>query len=235
MRALILRPDPTELPGLVGKSLVAHGFELVSHTIVSAERYLTPNVEADLPALDGFDLVVLLGAPWGAWDDDTIGPWLGDLLETLRQAQNDDVPVLGICFGGQALARALGGTVAPGPEPEIGWVDIESDRPDLFSNGPWFQWHYDRFTPPPQATEIARNAAASQAFVIGRSMGVQFHPEVDAAELQGWLDLGGHGEALSAGFDPDVLVADTERNLVAGEQRTHQLVTGFLQHVAKLI
>jgi GMP synthase-like glutamine amidotransferase len=234
MRALVIAPDFTELPGLVGAALEANGFDLDRFTIVPAERYETPNVSVELPDPNAYDLVVLLGAPWGAWDDGSIGTWLADLLELIRTAQRDDVPFLGICFGGQALARALGGSVAPGPIPEIGWTDIESDRPDLISTGPWFQWHYDRLTPPPEATEIARNDIASQAFVIGRSLGVQFHPEVDLAELTGWLGMGGHGEALDAGFDPDILISDTEANLAAATERTNQLVRAYLAQVALL-
>jgi GMP synthase-like glutamine amidotransferase len=234
MRALVISPDFTELPGLVGEALQANDIEVEPFVIVPEEHFEAPNISVQFPAPGDYDLVVLLGAPWGAWDDATIGAWLTDLLDLLRTAQDDDVPVLGICFGGQALARALGGTVAPGPIPEIGWHEVQSDRPDLVANGPWFQWHYDRLTPPPASTEIARNDIASQAFVIGRSLGVQFHPELDRAELQGWLDMGGHGEAVNAGFDPDVLVSDTEKYLAAATARTHQLVREYLHQIARL-
>lgn len=234
MRALVLAPDFTELPGLVGSALVDNGFDLEVFTIVSQERFETPDVVVEFPDIHDYDLVVLLGAPWGAWDDAKIGTWLGPLLDLIRQAQHDDVPYLGICFGGQALARALGGASTPGPIPEIGWVDIDSTRPDLVSNGPWFQWHYDRITPPPDATVIASNDIALQAFIIGRSLGVQFHPELDEAELQGWLDMGGHGEALEAGFDPDAMMADTLALLPSATERTNALIKAYLQQVAHL-
>jgi len=234
MRALVIAPDFTELPGLVGSALEHNGFDLDVFTIVSAERFETPDVIVEFPDVHDYDLVALLGAPWGAWDDGKIGSWLGDLLELIRTAQRDDVPFLGICFGGQALARALGGASTPGPIPEIGWVDIHSTRPDLVSNGPWFQWHYDRITPPPNAEVIATNDIALQAFIIGRSLGVQFHPELDVAELQGWLDMGGHGEALEAGFDPSVMMSDTVANLPAATGRTNQLIAAYLQQIAHL-
>jgi hypothetical protein len=99
--------------------------------------------------------------------------------------------VFGICFGAQALARALGGSVVRAAHPEIGWTSIDSDVPELIEAGPWFQWHSDRFTLPPGAVELARNAVAVQAYRVGRSLGVQFHPEVARAGIARWV---GNGE-----------------------------------------
>ncbi len=55
--------------------------------------------------------------------------------------------MLGICFGSQLLARALGGEAMRGRRPEIGWVSIHTDDPELIAEGPWLEWHYDTFTP----------------------------------------------------------------------------------------
>ncbi len=52
--------------------------------------------------------------------------WLQPEIAWVREAVDRDIPVLGICFGGQLLARALGGSVAPGPKAEIGWTPIHS-------------------------------------------------------------------------------------------------------------
>ena len=82
------------------------------------------------------------------------------------------------------------------------------------------------------AVEIARNSRASQAFVIGRSLAVQFHPEVTAACLAGWLEEGGVEEALKDGVDPDELLAGTVREEPAAVQRAHALVDSFLDRVA---
>ena len=65
------------------------------------------------------------------------------------------------------------------PTPEIGWYDVDTDQPEMVPGGPWFQWHFDRWTLPPGATEIARTANSSQAFVLGRALALQFHPEID--------------------------------------------------------
>jgi len=98
--------------------------------------------------------------------------------------------------------------------------------------GPWFEWHYDRWTLPPGAREIARSAAASQAFVLRRNLALQFHPELTGAMLAGWLDNGGEAQVRAHGLDPDSLLAETRRRDEQSRQRTHALVDGFLAQVA---
>jgi GMP synthase-like glutamine amidotransferase len=176
-----------------------------------------------------------MGAPWGAWDDACIGNWLLPEIEWIRQAVSGGKPVLGICFGGQLIARAMGGSVAPGAKGEIGWTYIHSERPDLVSNGPWFQFHYDHWAVPPAAIEIARNPVSSQAFLIENSMAVQFHPELNSAGLKGWLDWGGDKKVEQDGQDPVVMLEQTRAEDEASRQRTFELVDNFLSKVAKLI
>jgi GMP synthase-like glutamine amidotransferase len=144
-------------------------------------------------------------------------------------------PVLGICFGGQLIARAMGGSVARGPQCEIGWKTIWSEAPEIVSNGPWFQFHYDRWQLPEGAVEIARNPIASQAFVINKSLAIQFHPEINAAGLQDWLAWGGDKKVIEDGQDPDIMMRQTLAEEAEAEKRTFALVDGFLKHVAKLI
>jgi GMP synthase-like glutamine amidotransferase len=55
-------------------------------------------------------------------------PWIAREVGFLRDAHAAGVPVLGVCFGAQALAAALGGSVGRAQRPEIGWIDVEGER-----------------------------------------------------------------------------------------------------------
>ncbi|MBE1582729.1 type 1 glutamine amidotransferase [Nonomuraea angiospora] len=232
MRALVLRHDHASQPGLVGDRLIERGYDLTTLTVVPEERFHSPDVTFAFPSAAEWDLVVSLGAPWSVYDEETIGTWIAGELALLREARDLGVPVLGICFGAQALATAFGGSVEPAPFPELGWTDVQSDIPDLVSSGPWFQWHYDRCVLPPGAVEIARNVAGLQAFVAGRSLGVQFHPEITAPVLRAWLDLDGGTLCARLGIDPDELVSRTLAERPQALARTAELVDAFLDRIA---
>ncbi|XRQ10541.1 type 1 glutamine amidotransferase [Actinomadura welshii] len=234
MRALVIEHDSMTLAGPVGDRLVHHGFEVVELLVVPPERHRTPNVDVAFPEPSEWDLIVPMGAPWSVDDQASIGTWIGDELALLRKAHDTGVPVLGICFGGQALATALGGGVERAPRPEIGWVGIETDEPSLVGPGPWFQYHFDRWVPPPGAVEIARNDVAPQAFRIGRSLGVQFHPELTAAELELWLAGGGERDMRRLGLDPAAVLDRTRALAPAAERRAHAFVDAFLRHARLL-
>ena len=234
MRALFIQHDHVSPLGPVGERFAHHGFEIDTHLVVPESSFESPNIDTAFPSAADYDVLVPLGAPWGAWDDACIGNWLLPEIAWLRDAVSSGMPVLGICFGGQLVARAMGGSVAPAPRAEIGWTSIWSDQPSLVGEGPWFQFHYDRWALPPGAVELARTAAASQAFTIERTLAVQFHPELDAAGLQGWFDWGGASKVREAGLDPDVMTAQTIATTDAARDRTYALVDAFLTDVAGL-
>jgi GMP synthase-like glutamine amidotransferase len=235
MKALFIQHDHVSPTGPVAERLRQHGFEIEERLVVSQDDFGSPNVNYEFPDFSDYDLIIPMGAPWGAWDEACIGNWLLPEIEWIRQAVTSGKPVLGICFGGQLIARAMGGSVAPGAKGEIGWTYIFSDRPDLVSNGPWFQFHYDRWQLPGSALEVARNSAASQAFTNARNLGVQFHPELTVEMLSGWLNNGGRDLVIKDGQDPDVLLAHTAAEQVNAKERTNQLVDAFLRDIAKLI
>jgi GMP synthase-like glutamine amidotransferase len=235
MRALVIQHDHVSPPGLVGERLAERGFDLVEHQVVPADRFFAPGVETEFPDPREFDLVVPMGAPWPVYDTELIGSWVKPEIELLREADEAGVPVLGICFGGQLLAATHGGRVERGERGEMGWVhDIDTDDPALVPQGPWFQWHYDRWHLPPDATEVARNDVTSQAFVLRRNLALQFHPELDPPMLDGWLENGGREEMERAGLDVEEVRAATRREEPAVRLRTHALVDAFLDRVAGL-
>jgi GMP synthase-like glutamine amidotransferase len=122
--------------------------------------------------------------------------------------------------------------VARSATPEIGWYDVASDDEGLIPGGKWFEWHFDTWTLPQGATEIARTANASQAFVLGRALGLQFHPEVDHDLLDGWLADDPNGEVAGLGLSHDELRSATKELETDAARRIRSLVRGFLSRVA---
>jgi GMP synthase-like glutamine amidotransferase len=235
MKALFIQHDHVSPLGPVGERLTQLGFEIETLLVVPEDKYRDPNVTVNFPPASDYDLIIPLGAPWGAWDDGCIGNWLQPELEWIRDAIENDIPVLGICFGGQLMARALGGSVARGPRPELGWHFIHSKEPDLISIGPWFQFHYDRWQLPPGAKELAVSPVASQAFSYRRSLALQFHPELDREVLEGWLIWDGREELIEDGQNPDVVLEQTIALEKMSRQRAFELVDNFLGKIAGLL
>ncbi len=234
MKALFVQHDHVSPTGPMSEHLRHRGFEVDEIVVVDAEHSSEPNVPFAFPDPGEYDLIVPMGAPWGAWDDACIGQWLLPEIAWVQDAVARDIPVLGVCFGGQLLARSLGGAVARARKSEIGWTAIHSDDASLVPSGPWFQFHYDSWSVPEGAREIARNSAASQAFSYGRSLAVQFHPELTANTLEGWLDEGGRKQVLGDGQDPDALLAHTRAEERAAGLRTITLLDAFLERIAGL-
>ncbi|MFP4634304.1 MAG: type 1 glutamine amidotransferase [Nitriliruptoraceae bacterium] len=235
MRALFLAHDPGSQPGLVGAALERRGFEL--EVLAMAESIDDGTWHGHLPAADEHDLIVPLGAIWSLTDRSQVGSWIDRELALLREADAMGIPVLGICFGAQALAAAHGGRVEPSPRSQIGWSSLDSDDPSLVPPGPWMQWHTDRFVIPPGATELARDPLCSQAFVLHRNLGVQFHPEVEPAGIERWLELGGDAAVAAvegAGSDVEQLLRDARSNTARAASEVELLVETFLTEVAGL-
>lgn len=232
MRVLLIQHDHICTPGFVGERLTDRGFELVMHQVVEEDRFLSPNVEIEFPHPTDFDMIIPMGAPWSVYDHEAIGTWVPTELKMLREAHDHSVPVLGICFGGQMLAAAHGGSVSRSAVPEIGWADIDSDDEALVPSGSWFHWHYDQWQLPQDAQEVARNAKSSQAFSLGRNLAVQFHPEMSSEILASWMSTGGAEEIDKFGLDLEELVRQTAGRDAANRERAHRLVDQFLDRMA---
>jgi GMP synthase-like glutamine amidotransferase len=215
-RVVVIRHHDIDSAGFIGDAFEARGAELAVH--------LVPD-DGPLPALDGVDHVVVLGAVSSVNDPD---PWIAAELAWLRRADAAGVPVFGICFGAQALCAALGGRVEAMGRTEIGWVLVDPAAPGVIAAGPWLEFHNDRCLPPPSATVLAGNETGVQAFRIGRHLAVQFHPEVDGPQLKRWLDAHTDQEERALGIDPDQFLADTIREEPAAKARADGLVAAAL-------
>lgn len=143
----------------------------------------------------GHDAMIVLGGGQNALADDDY-PYFPVLLELVRDFADQDRAVLGICLGGQLLARAFGGENRIGGANEFGWRGV-SLTPDaktdpvlagLPEKFPIFQWHDDTFVLPGNAVRLAGNdVAENQAFRIGRAVyGFQFHFEADRPMVKDW-------------------------------------------------
>ncbi len=232
-KVLFIRNEHLATEALLGDAFAEQGFDVEVFEVVPADRIDDPAMDVIFPDPTTYDVVVPLGARWPVYDDALRRSWVGAETALIRDAADAGVALLGVCFGGQLLAQAFGGSVARSTDPEIGWYDVTSDNPALIPEGPWFQWHFDRWTLPPGATEIARTATASQAFVLGRALALQFHPEVDPDLLERWLADDRDEEVISIGRTHDELRSRTTELADSASARVGDLVRGFVTHVVR--
>jgi GMP synthase-like glutamine amidotransferase len=229
MRAALIANMNEADPGFVGRSLRRRGY---AFTDFLREQH------AQWPTLDGFDLVVALGSGWSTYWDHVAEPVQAE-QSLLKEAMARNIPVLGVCFGGQQLSRALGGAVTKAQSTEIGWFSVENMpemadiAPKVLFRGPWMQWHYDSFTVPSGATALAQSPAGPQAFVCGRALGLQFHPEATETIVKMWSSEDGVEELLSQGIDAEDLLAATRLHQSDSQERCDALIDWFLTTVAQ--
>ncbi len=219
MRVLSLTHGPSVGPGVFGDTVRAAGHELLSWSVPEAER-----------PPEGYDAILVFG---GAMHPDQEGrhSWLQRELRFLAGELERGTPLFGVCLGAQLLARAAGARVLPASEPEVGWLEVEltaagtADRvssalPERFVA---FQWHSYTHELPEGAFELARSRVCTQAFRLGRSVGVQFHPEITADHVTLWL-----GEDPNDVSDAAALREETALRIGAWNELGRSLCTAFL-------
>jgi GMP synthase-like glutamine amidotransferase len=216
-RALVIQHEQPTPGGYIHQWLEERGADQDVYRIDVEDREVDPR---------DYGVIVSLGSEFAAFDDSI--PWIDEEKQLLLDAIDADVPVLGICFGGQLLARVLEGKTYRGEIAEIGWLPVRSDDQLLVSDGPWFQWHFDSFTLPPGARLVADSVAGPQAFTIGPSLGVQFHPEVTPEIMDLWVKAYRH-ELDQEGVDPDQLLQETYERANSTRAAAWRLFDGFLE------
>lgn len=222
LRALIIQHEAPTPPGVLSAWLDERGAQVDVLRIDIEDREVVPR---------DYHLIASLGSEYAAFDDSL--PWIEREKRLFRDATEADVPILGLCFGGQLLARVLGGECYRGELSEVGWLPVRSRNVALVPEGPWFQWHFDTFSLPPGAELIADSDAGPQVFMVGRSLGLQFHPEVTAQIMDAWVEAYPH-ELAEVGVDPDELLEETHRIAAASRQAAWQLFNRFADEVAGL-
>lgn len=189
------------------------------------------------PSREGFAGAIVTGSAAmvsdrHAWSERAAG-WL-------REAAHAGLPLLGICYGHQLLAHALGGEVGDNPAGrEMGTVEVAlhpgAAHDPLFATLPGsFAAQASHLQtvlhPPPQAVVLARSQRDDcQAFRWGQAAwGVQFHPEFSAGHMHGYVQA--RREALRAeGHSPDRI----SRNISAAPH-ARRVLRRFAVHARRL-
>lgn len=192
--------------GLLGDLLADRGADV---------RHLDAGVdEIDAGVVAAADLLVVLGGPIGAGDEDRY-PFLVPELAAIAARVRAGGPTLGVCLGAQLIARALGARVSPAGRSEIGYAPLTlTDRAEgsplrHLAGVPVLHWHDDQFTLPEGAELLAATALTPhQAFTAGAHvLALQFHLETGQGDLERWL-IGHAGALLAARIHPASLRRD---------------------------
>lgn len=242
--AVILQQVEFEGPQRIASALVRGGYTSRIVRLFAGER-----VPLDLR---DDALLVVMGGPMGVSDvGGDAHPFLKDEVELLRRRLHGNAPTLGVCLGAQLMAFAAGAPVYENTRPaldgsgrrervfEVGWSDLHFDRskePEVLAGIPdivrMFQWHGDTFDLPLGARLFASTPACrAQAFRLGaRWFGLQFHPEVEPADIEGLLRVDpAYAVAANGPNAGETIRRDTERFMPALRQVGDRLLDNVVR------
>jgi GMP synthase-like glutamine amidotransferase len=224
---LLIGHDPNETFGLAPSGLGARGLGVLEHRATSG---------ATLPPVEAVSGVIVFGGSMNVNMTDRF-PFLRDERTFVRRAVDAGVPFLGICLGAQMLARAMDHEVYPAGVRELGFNVLHvtpeaADDPlmSVFREGDMvFHWHEDTFELPEGATVLGTGDDVHlQAFRIGgHAWGMQFHLEIDRAELELWLDAAGEDVVRAWGKTTARVLDEADRYLATQEERATRLFGRF--------
>lgn len=184
-----LAPRFGEYPAMFQRLLAGHGFTFRTYAVVNGE------LPASASECDGW---LITGSRHGAYENH---PWIAPLEQLIRDAFAAHVPVVGICFGHQIVAQAMGGRVQKYSDGwAVGATDYDFGGESITLNA----WHQDQVvTLPPGAEVIASNAFCANAALLydDRALTIQAHPEYGPDFIDGLMQTRGKGVV------PDTLMA----------------------------
>jgi GMP synthase-like glutamine amidotransferase len=220
MRAVFVADHVDRDPGLLGDFLRGAGAHV---------RYLD---RAKLnSAVVTANVLVLLGSNRSAHDPHNAEVAAAEVA-LIRRSLADGIPVIGICYGAQVLARALGGSSHRGELAECGWTEVFSQNEILCPSGFWAQMHRDVIVPAETSTVLGWSPAGPQGFTDdslgGRAIGWQFHPELRVSTLERWL-AGRYSGSEDA--DPEQTLAHATRHALESLPRAAALFRSAFQYL----
>ncbi|NDD90695.1 type 1 glutamine amidotransferase [bacterium] len=193
---LIVQHAPHEHPAALRRVLATQGIPT---------QWIHPYRGDPYPSSEDIAGVVSLGGPMSS-NDESEHPWIKQELKLLQKTFQSGLPILGICLGGQLLARALGKRVITNPVAEVGWFPLEltpeglKDRilPSASENPTVYHYHFETFEIPDGAQCLAKSGGCErQAYKLNdQTYGLQFHPEADHQLLSEWMSFDDFDEEI---------------------------------------
>jgi GMP synthase (glutamine-hydrolysing) len=231
---LVFQHDPFEDLGFFAEVLEKQG----------AEYRVIRLFHGEMPAeeLENVSALIVLGGPMSVDEEESV-PFLRWEKRILRAAIDEAVPILGVCFGAQLIAAALGTQVFHGSVREIGWTSIsitphgqvDSLLGYLPESATVFQWHSDGFDLPAGAIRLASSTHYStQAFRVGKIIyGLQFHLEVTPRMIERWIDERSKDLALAPHVFPDKILADTQSYAPTLKYYGERFLSEFVRRICR--
>lgn len=230
----------TEGPGYFATFLEAHS---IPFQLISIE-YGDPVPSS----VDKFSGLCFMGGPMSVNDP---LPWITDECALIRQAVEQDIPVIGHCLGGQLMCKALGGAVSGNPVKEIGWGDAQAEHNEVADR--WlgdalhgtagiatvFQWHGETFSLPPGATRVlTNNFCNNQMFALGPHLAMQCHVEMTPEIIDEWCtswasEVAGLPMLPTSVQTPAQMQAETAGRLPAMRQLADQIYTVWIDGLVR--
>ncbi len=211
-KAAAIKNIGIEGPGSLGKYLVSAGYALEEVDLQGGDA--CPVNAGD------YDAIIILGGPLNV-DETKEHPFLTDEFRLIEDCLKTDTRLIGICLGGQLIAKTLGAEVKPNGIKEIGWYDVKPTEaggqdalfkslPETFSA---FHWHTNTFDIPEGAARLMESELCkNQAFTYGKAVALQFHLEVEADDIRLWSKA--YADELAQEHGPggfEKIEADTAR------------------------
>ncbi|MGD8166283.1 glutamine amidotransferase-related protein [Herbiconiux sp. P16] len=236
MRAAVIRHERMVSLGNFEPVLLAHGYEVEVIDAALAESAPAAFAETLVAASDA-ELLIVLGSARGIYEADR-HPFIAPEIALVRERLAASRPTLGVCFGAQLIAAALGEEVRPGATVEVGFREVTPTDAGLASpvrhlaGVPVAEWHGDTFGLPAGARLLASSAAyENEAFGIGEWMlAVQFHPELTDDMHEEWL-VADAAYVAAAGYDPAALRAERERYGAGMQTASQRMLAEYLERL----